>query len=354
LEKIMKRALRKNQHVQHALQTGQFANHGFEDIHFVHNSIPQVNFSDISISTSFGGLSLRSPILINAMTGGSEKTKEINEKLAKMAKEKQLPMAVGSQMSAIKDPSVRSSFQIVRKTNPNGIIIANLGTEASVVQAQQAVDMIEANALQLHLNVMQELIMPEGDRKFSGVLSRIEAIASAVDCPVIIKEVGFGLSASAAEKIVQTGIAALDVGGKGGTNFASIENRRRDIPLDMFNDWGITTVQSLLEVSSLRERINIMASGGIQNGLDAAKAIALGACAVGIAGYFLRLAVNSSYQEALLAIDRLHEQLYVLMTALGTKSISALQQYPFVISGPSYHWAQMRGIDCTTFARRNS
>jgi isopentenyl-diphosphate delta-isomerase len=348
----MQRTSRKNEHVQYAVQTGQNGQQGFAEVKFVHNCIPQSKYSDISLQTTFGGLQLSSPIIINAMTGGAEETLKINERLAWVAREAKLAMAVGSQMAAIKDPSVKHTYDVVRQVNPNGILFANLGSEATVDHAQQAVEMIQADALQIHLNVMQELIMPEGDRDFNGVLERIAAIVEALPCPVFIKEVGFGISQEAAKQLIQAGISGMDVGGRGGTNFAAIENQRRVVPLAMLEDWGMTTVQSLLEVYSLNQCVNIMATGGLQNGLDITKSLALGASAVGMAGFFLRLATMHSEQEMLAAVLELHEQIILIMTALGARSIAQIQNCPVVISGDSFHWATMRGIDCKALAQR--
>ncbi|WP_134698946.1 type 2 isopentenyl-diphosphate Delta-isomerase [Ammoniphilus sp. YIM 78166] len=348
----MQRTSRKNDHIKYAIETGQSGHHGFDDVRFVHNCIPQSLVSNITLDTSFGGLSLSSPIVINAMTGGAKETFIINEKLALLAQRAQLAMAVGSQMAALKDPSVRGTYEIVRKVNPSGIIFANLGSEASPEQALAAVEMIEADGLQIHLNVIQELVMPEGDRDFRGVLERIQAIVETVKCPVFVKEVGFGMARESILKLLETGISGIDVGGSGGTNFARIENARRKVPVDMFNEWGMTTVQSLLEASCCSGKTDIMATGGIQNGLEVAKAISLGASAVGMAGFFLRLVTECNETESLSVTEALQEQLRLVMTALGAENMIQLRQRPLVISGQSYHWAKMRGIDCSMYSRR--
>lgn len=224
----MTRAERKREHINHALSTGQKRETGLDDITFVHVSLPDLALEQVDISTKIGELSSSSPIFINAMTGGGgQLTYEINKALARAARIADIPLAVGSQMSALKDPSERYSYEIVRKENPNGLIFANLGSEATARQAKEAVEMIEADALQIHLNVIQEIVMPEGDRSFSGALSRIEQICSEIKVPVIIKEVGFGMSKESARKLYEAGAAAVDIGGYGGTNFSKIENLRR-------------------------------------------------------------------------------------------------------------------------------
>ncbi|MFD2371793.1 hypothetical protein ACFSO0_17865 [Brevibacillus sp. GCM10020057] len=229
----MDRSVRKLEHIQHALSTNPFARNAFDDVSFVPNSLPGIPYESTSLACDLGPFRLASPIQINAMTGGADATTTINRKLAVIARERGLAMVVGSQMAALRDQGVRDSYCVVRKENPHGIVFANIGAEATVAEASAAVEMLEADGLQIHLNVMQEL--------------------------------------------QQAGISLIDVGGKGGTNFAKVENMRRDEPLWMFEDWGLSTVESLLEASCVKaEGLSLIATGGIRHDLDAAKAIALG------------------------------------------------------------------------------
>jgi isopentenyl-diphosphate delta-isomerase len=351
---VSKRAQRKIEHIQHALATGQQHTNGFDDITFVHQSLPNLSVAEIDLSTKVGELTLSSPLFINAMTGGGgEDTVIINEALSKAAKNASIAIAVGSQMSAIKDKSERPSYEIIRKVNKDGIIFGNLGSEATIEQAKVAVDMIQANALQIHLNVVQELVMPEGDRDFSGALSRIEQIVKGVDVPVIVKEVGFGMNREVAAKLKEVGVTAVDVGGFGGTNFSKIENMRRQKMLKFFDQWGISTTASIAEVSSLN-RIPVIGSGGIQDALDIAKSIALGASAVGIAGYLLKLFIEKGYEHLEQEINQMVEELTIIMTALGSKTILELQNGPLVISGKTHHWLTERGIDTKGYSIRKN
>ncbi|MGG1399518.1 type 2 isopentenyl-diphosphate Delta-isomerase [Bacillus salipaludis] len=349
----MSRFERKWDHIRYALDTKQERSSAFEDIHFIHQSLPDINVSDVRIDHSIGELSLSSPIFINAMTGGGgEKTFEINKELAAVAKNTGIAMAVGSQMSALKDKQQQYTYEVVRRENPTGIIIANLGSEATPEQAKEAVEMIDANALQIHLNVIQELAMPEGDRDFSGAMKRIEMIVDAVDVPVIAKEVGFGMCKETVERLSSIGVSAVDVGGFGGTNFAEIENKRNRKPLAFFNEWGIPTAISILEASNHSNAISIIGSGGFRTSHDIAKGLAIGANAVGMSGHFLRLLVKNGRDALQEEIHRFHQDLVMIMTAIGAKSISELQRAPVMITGHTYHWLNQRGFDTKIYSQR--
>lgn len=350
----MSRSERKWDHIRFALENGHETSSGFENIKFIHQSLPNISVSDVRLDHSIGELYLSSPIFINAMTGGGgEKTYRINKQLAAAAKETGLAMAVGSQMAAIKDKTQRYTYEIVRKENPSGVIIANLGSEAGPDDAKAAVEMIEANALQIHLNVIQELTMPEGDRDFTGALRRIESIIKDVDVPVIVKEVGFGMSVETVRSLWSVGVPIVDVGGFGGTNFAEIENKRRDKTLSFFSDWGIPTPVSIMEASSVSEEISIIGSGGFRNVIDMVKGLALGAGAIGIAGYFLRILVDDGMEALKDEIDTLHKEMTIIMTALGAKTISDLKKVPLIITGETYHWLNQRGIDTKGYSQRS-
>ncbi|MCP8968740.1 type 2 isopentenyl-diphosphate Delta-isomerase [Ectobacillus ponti] len=349
----MTRAQRKIDHVQYALSTGQSRAHGFQEVSFVHQSLPDLACDDVSLTTSLGELTLSSPIFINAMTGGGGKeTERINEGLALAAKECGLAMAVGSQMAALRDSEEARSYEIVRRANPDGIVFANLGSEATVDQAKRAVAMLEANALQIHLNVIQELTMPEGDRDFTGALFRIEQIVRGLEVPVIVKEVGFGMSRETVAQLEGAGVSIIDVGGYGGTNFADIENERRQRVLSYFNEWGIPTAVSIAEAASIRRRAALIASGGMQTALEAAKALALGASAAAFAGSFLKHFMERGTEGLIAEIHLLHEDLTWIMTALGAARVEELQQMPLVISGTMHHWLAERGIETAQYSRR--
>jgi len=347
------RSERKWDHIRFALEDRQNRSTVFDDIQFIHQSLPNIHVSDVRLNDVIGELSLSSPIFINAMTGGGgEKTYQINKQLAIAAKHTGVAMAVGSQMSAIKDKRERYTYEIVRKENPNGIVIANLGSEATIENAKLAIGMIGANALQIHLNVIQELTMPEGDRDFTDSLNRIERISRGVDVPIIVKEVGFGMSRETVESLFSAGAAFVDVGGSGGTNFAEIENKRRKQSLPFFNNWGIPTPISILEAASVSNGNPIIGSGGFSSSLDIAKGLAIGASAIGLAGFFLQILVEEGLDVLVEEIKNLHMELTMIMTALGAKSISDLKKAPIIISGKTYHWLTQRGIDTKQYSNR--
>lgn len=348
----LEREKRKLDHIEFALKTGQQHNSGLEDISFIHQSLPEISLNNVTLTAEIGELELSSPIFINAMTGGGgAETEKLNGDLAIAARETGIAMAVGSQMAAIKEPAQQASFKVVRQENPDGVLIGNLGGEATVDQAKRASDMIEANALQIHINTIQELTMPEGDRDFAGTLSRIEKINSSIGIPVIVKEVGFGMSKETVRQLLSVGVSIIDVGGFGGTNFAKIENERRAKVLGYFNEWGIPTAASIVEAVKVSPELSVIGSGGIRNSLEITKSLALGAKGVGLAGHFLKVHKELGLEQLIKEITYIHEDLKIIMTALGCRDIQELRKSKMVISGATYHWLTQRGFDCSAYAR---
>lgn len=346
----MSRAQRKMDHINYALSTGQGNGTMLDDVRFIHQALPGLGVDDIDLRPKTGDLNLKSPVFINAMTGGGgEQTEKWNAILARTARETGMAMAVGSQMSALKDPSERASYAVVRKENPTGIIIGNLGSEATLEQARQAVEMIGADALQIHLNVVQELTMPEGDRDFKGALERIALISDGLQVPVIVKETGFGISYETALKLAETSVSAIDVSGYGGTNFAKIENERRSRKLEYFQDWGVPTAAAIIEVRNAFGG-TVLASGGIRDAKDMVKAFLLGADAAGLAGAFLKIAVEEGEVKLVESVSELHEDIAMMMTALGASSLQELRNCPAVISGSLASYLSSRGFDPAAYA----
>ncbi|OAH55907.1 MULTISPECIES: type 2 isopentenyl-diphosphate Delta-isomerase [Bacillaceae] len=349
----MSRAERKIDHIHYALSTGQSRGTGLDDIQFVHRSIPGSSVNDISLSTEIGGLQWSSPIFVNAMTGGGgTTTADINRQLAETAATCGIPMAVGSQMSALRHPQERDTFTVVRKVNKKGLIFANIGSEATPEEALAVCDMIEADALQIHLNVIQELAMPEGDRNFRGVAERIELISKRVPVPVIVKETGFGIGRETAVLLNELPVAAIDTGGFGGTNFAMIENQRSEKPMSFFNNWGLPTAASIVETVIGAPGKRTIASGGLQTAEDAVKSLALGASAAGMSGFLLNILINDGIDALIEYVEQLKNDMRMMMCALGAKTIADLHHVPLVIHGETHHWLRTRKCEPDRFAVR--
>lgn len=346
---------RKDEHVTLATkQYQQVAASDFDHLTFVHHSLPQINVSDVSLATSFAGFELDVPFYINGMTGGSAWTADINEKLATVAKATGLAMATGSVSSALKHPETIPSYDIVRQVNPDGLIFANLGAEHPVENGKKAVSLLSANAIQIHVNAPQEMIMPEGSRTFIDWQQSIKEMVAHVGVPVIVKEVGFGMSRETLQQLTEIGVTTIDISGHGGTNFATIENARREkSEYHFLADWGQSTVVSLLEAQPFVTSHDILASGGIRTALDITKALALGAKACGISGQLLELVQTYGVTETIATVNLWKEQIRTIMTLLGCRTITELQQTDLILTGPVKDWCFARQIDVTSFANRS-
>lgn len=337
------RSRRKDEHVEHVLNQRTGLGSDFGRVHLIHQSIPKYDLSDVDLSAKFGAFNWEIPIYINAMTGGSEWTKSINGKLAHVAKETGLPMALGSMHAAVKNSSLIQSFTIARKINPDGFLMANVGADVPANAAKQAIELINADALQVHINAPQELIMPEGERTFKSWLSNIAHIINEVEVPVIVKEVGFGMSKETIETLLGIGVEHIDISGKGGTNFASIENQRREHQdMDYMDDWGQSTVISLLESRPYQHKISVLASGGVTTPLDAVKCIALGAQAVGMSKTVLENVMNNDIESTVHYIQDFIHQMKKVSLLINAKDISEIQQSPKYIDSTLRDWLTER------------
>ncbi|MEG6520404.1 type 2 isopentenyl-diphosphate Delta-isomerase [Desulfotomaculum sp. 1211_IL3151] len=343
---------RKLEHIEFSLKQGTIEGaNGFNDITLVHNSLPQLNWEDIDTGCTFLGKKLAVPLLINAMTGGHRELEGINGDLAKVASLAGVALAVGSQRAALEDTSTRYSFSVVREMNPQGVVLANLGADCTLEEARAAIKMIQADGLQLHLNVPQELAMSEGDRKFKGILENIQMLNRDLEVPVIVKEVGFGMSRESISRISQVGVKHIDVGGSGGTDFMAIEEARSGKGAGY--SWGIPTAISSLEgLSFVQGDLRLIASGGIRHGLDIVKALAMGCSLVGMARPFLKVLVEGSFYELNLYLSSLIRDIHRIMLMLGARTITDLQKVPLIISGNTYDWLSRRGISVDHYARR--
>ncbi len=349
-----KQTNRKNEHVSLSENFYSAGDSSFKDIHFVHHSFPQMDVSDVDLTSHLGEMEFALPFFINAMTGGSEWTGKLNQKLAILARETGLAMATGSISAALKRPELSNSYSIIRKENPKGLVFANLGAGHGSENAKKAIDLVQADALQIHLNAPQEVVMPEGDREFSNWIENIEDILNNIDVPLIVKEVGFGMSRQTVELLEDIGVQSIDISGKGGTNFAQIENfRRQSKKLDNLESWGQTTTVSLLEAMEVQEKSQIISSGGIRNAQDIIKSLALGASLVGISSEFMHLVIKD-LDEAIERVEQWKLELERTMTLLGTKTIKELKTTDLIISGETAHWANMRNINLKAYANRRS
>jgi isopentenyl-diphosphate delta-isomerase len=330
---------RKLDHIRINLQNdvdAQGISSGFEQYRFIHCALPEFDLETVDTSTALFGKQLAAPFFISSMTGGTPEAREINQRLAEAAQAAGVGMGIGSQRAAIEDPSLEDTYR-VRHLAPDILLLANLGAiqlnyDYGLDECRRAIEMIQADALILHLNSLQEALQPEGDTRFGGLLSKIEAICRALEVPVVVKEVGWGISEQVARQLANAGVAAIDVAGAGGSSWSQVEmyravtERQRRVAA-AFVDWGIPTAESLLMARRGAPHLPILASGGIRDGIQMAKAIALGAAACGIAGALLH-AANESTEAVADLIAVFVTQLRVAMFAVGACDIAALRRAP--------------------------
>ena len=305
---------------------------GLENYHFIHEALPELDLAQIDTSLSLFGKELSAPILISSMTGGTSDAEAINLRLAEAAQEMKVAMGVGSQRAAIENLDQAKTFQ-VRRVAPDILLFANLGAVQlnygyGLEQCRLAVDMIDADALILHFNPLQEAVQDAGDTNFAGLARKIEEICKKLDVPVIAKEVGWGISERAAKRLVDCGVSAIDVAGAGGTSWSQVEMYRAPDEFTRqlaatFVGWGIPTADSILNVKKAAPPMTVFASGGIKDGLDIAKCIALGATLGGMAGQFLKAAAIST-KSAVQMMKLTKRQIEVTMFAAGVGSLEGL------------------------------
>lgn len=324
---------------------------GFEDIDLIHRALPEVNKEEIDISTEVFGKKLESPLFISAITGGHPSAKSINAELARACESKQIGLGLGSQRAAIENPELNDTYTIVREEAPSALLLGNIGAP-QIDLADKAVEMFDADILAIHLNPLQESIQPEGDIDAKGFVDSIAKITDSVDVPVMAKETGTGISAKDAIALENAGVDFIDVEGAGGTSWAAVETYRAEDRYlgELFWDWGIPTAVSTVElVNSVN--VPIISSGGIRSGLDAAKAIALGADAVGIALPALKEAYSGK-EHLIELINRFNESLKIAMFLVGASNLDELKKSSLVIKGETKEWLNERGFETKSYARR--
>jgi len=358
---------RKLSHVEVCLKRDvQFSakSTGFNDVELIHSALPELDLDEISTEVEFLGFKLNAPIIISGMTGGSEVSARINEALAVAARELGVGMGVGSQRVALENSNLAYTFSIAREVAPDILLIANLGGAQfsmgfGVSEARRAVEMIDADALAVHLNPLQEAVQPEGEPKFKGLMAKLKELSSSLNVPIIAKETGAGISMEVAALLEGAGVKCVDVGGAGGTSWAAVEYYRAIAAGDelhaslakLYWNWGIPTAISICEVRE-SSSLEIIATGGIRSGLDAAKALALGASVVGIALPLLKPAFKEGASGVVRFLKRFIEELKVAMFLVGARTISDLRRVPVVITGLTAEWLRLRGVNVEAYARR--
>lgn len=306
---------------------------GLENYRFIHRALPDINLDQIDSSTTFFNKRLNAPLLISSMTGGVEQSGSINRTLAEAAQTTGIAMGVGSQRAALVSPQSASTFQI-RQYAPDILLFANLGAIQlnygfGLDECQRAVDMIEADALVLHLNSIQEALQPDGNTNFAGLIHKIEAVCRALKVPVIAKEVGWGFSEEDVTQLSNAGVAAIDVAGAGGTSWSQVEmyrskNESQALIAAQFSDWGISTTQSIINVKHAAPHLPIIASGGLHSGIDIAKCLALGAEIGGLSTIFLKAAIES-LETTIQTIKNLEREIRICMFGCGAENITSLR-----------------------------
>jgi len=325
----------------------------FDDVHLVHVALPEVDKDEIDTRVEFLGFELSFPMMIAAMTGGHPETKRINEALARAAEEFHIGMGVGSQRAALEDPSQEDSFRIVRDVAPTTFIYANIGAlqlkEFGVEGVEKIIEMIDADAVAIHLNFLQEAIQPEGETAARGCLSAIKEACASLKVPVIVKETGAGMSYGVAKRLFEAGVSAIDVGGLGGTSWAAVETYRAMQEKDelgerlgrLFWNWGIPTPVSIVECSSLP--LPIIATGGIRSGLEIAKSLALGADVCSAALPFVKPAMRGA-EEVEKVLEIMAEELRVTMFLCGCSNIEELKRAEIIVTGKTREMLEQRGF----------
>ncbi|MFF5030857.1 type 2 isopentenyl-diphosphate Delta-isomerase [Nocardia salmonicida] len=356
----MSYATRKDDHVRLAVtQQREFMDTRplcqFDEVEFVHHALRGTAEHALSLTTDVGGTTWPVPLYINAMTGGSARTGEVNRDLAIAARETGLAIASGSMSAYLADDSVAETYRVLRRENPDGYVIANVNANTTPQLAARAVALLGADALQVHVNAVQETVMPEGDRDFSAWPLNIARITKALDVPVIVKEVGFGISADTVAQLADLGVRHVDVSGAGGTNFALIENARRQrADFDLLADWGLPTPACLVDASEAARRhgVTLLASGGVRNPLDVVRSLALGARAVGVSGYFLSILQTEGVDALIAAIDTWITRIRQLMALLGAETVTDLTHTDVLLTGRLAEICRLRGIDPAEYAQR--
>lgn len=320
---------RKDEHIRLALEQTPGYN-SFDEVELIHSSLPTIDLDEVDLKTHFAGRDWDYPFYINAMTGGSAKGGEINRKLAQVAEACGILFVTGSYSAALKDPQ-DSSYR-VKDLHPDLLFATNIGIDKPLELGIQTIEETQPLFLQLHVNLMQELLMPEGERSFRNWQGHLAGYAKQLPVPLVLKEVGFGMDAGTIQRAIELGVRTVDISGRGGTSFAYIENRRGG-NRSYLNDWGQTTVQALLGAQPLMDQVEVLASGGVRHPLDMIKALVLGAKGVGLSRTILELVETKPIDEAIAQVNAWKEDLRLIMCALSCQTLADLRKVPYLLYG---------------------
>ena len=336
---------------------------GFKDVHLIHRALPEIDLDEVSLEARFLDKKLAAPLVISAITGGTDEAKDINSVLAEVAEEKQIGISVGSQRIAVAQPETVPTFSIVREKAPTTFVMANVGTPQlslgwGAAEAQTCVDMVKADALALHMNPLQEAVQVDGDTDYRGVYAKIKELSNEISTPLIMKETGAGIAWEDAVKMQEAGASGLEISGVGGTSWSAVEyhiakevgKKEMEYLGQALWNWGIPTAVSVVETSN-KTTLEVIASGGLRTGVEVVKSIALGASLGGMAKPFLEKAVEG--RESLSDhVDHIIREIKVVMFLVGAKNVEELGKVPVVILGRTAEWLKRRGFDVDEYVNR--
>ena len=328
-----------------------------DGVQLVHNPVPEIDLGDVELETDFLGHELSAPVIIAGMTGGHPLAKKLNSWIAEAVEELGLGMGVGSQRAGLENPELEETYSIVREKAPTAFVMGNIGASQVVQEigeedVERLVEMVEADAIAVHLNPLQEAVQVEGEPRYKGLLERLREFANACPVPVVAKETGAGMPKEAVAKLEAVGVRAIDVGGAGGTSFSKVEYFRAKSRGDLlkaglskcFANWGIPTALSIIEARSVTD-LPVIATGGIRSGLEAAKALRLGADLVGIALPVMRVAYREGLEGIKKLLKEFIEELRIALFLTGSRNVRELRERPVVLSRDIVWWIEQRGIE---------
>ena len=327
------RRQRKDQHIENYLKTRTKGNTLLDCVYIDHNALSDVSISQVDTSIEFMGEKISMPLMVDAITGGGDSSTNINEDVSSICEEFNIPMAVGSESIALTDDYSRESFELV-KQKENLFRIGNLGFERNYEDFVFARDLIDAKAMQVHLNITQELVMKEGDSNYQSSIDIIEELVDKFPYPIIVKETGSGISKDVAKKLIEKNVKYIDVAGKGGTNFIEIEDLR-DFEIDYSDlyDWGIPTAKSIIDTRSQSDDVFIIASGGIKTAMDIVKSIIIGADMTAMTGEVLNYLLRGGYEACENFLNEINHKMKIIMALLGVRNIEELKKVDYKLIG---------------------